>query len=355
MKGIKTTKTMTALAGILALGLLAGCGSTTEETKATESVNESVPEETEGTESVTETAADSAQSSEFVIEYPSYLKDTEGESLVLQEKPEDIVCLSNSALQILVRSDVHPIAVTSPASSVEYPEWVSELPVIETGMSELDTENVISMEPDLVIMGQHLQEDYGQILTDAGIPVYYTSEGPSTTYHEVKEEAEVISTAFGGDTLAEEIAAEFEAVEKRTAQYSDTHETKKMMILFSMPPTYQQTSQGYLGSMLSMLPFENLSDTLIDPSSRTAPLDQEKLVEMNPEVIFAISPTMATAEELEAGYKEQFEQNPQIWDSLAAVQNDSIVYLSSEYVTSKGIQMINSMNALMDLLDEKFQ
>lgn len=339
MRGIKTMTTL-AMAGVLTLGLLAGCSSTGE------------PKEKEATEQDT---AKSEESSEFVIEYPSYLEETEGEKLVLDEKPEDIVCLSNSALQILVRSDVYPIAVTSPASSVEYPDWVSELPVIETGMSELDTEKVISMEPDLVIMGQHLQEDYGQLLTDAGIPVYYTSEGPSTTYEEVKEEAEVISTAFGGDTLADEIAGEFEAVEARAAEYSGTHDTKRMMILFSMPPTYQQTSQGYLGSMLSMLPFENLCDTLIDPASRTAPLDQEKLVEMNPEVIFAISPTMPTAEALEAGYKEQFEQNPQIWNNLTAVQNDSIVYLSSEYVTSKGIQIINSMNNLMDLLDEKFQ
>ena len=64
---------------------------------------------------------------------------------------------------------------------------------------------------------------------------------------------------------------------------------------------------------------------------------------------------MPTAEALEEGYNEQFEQNPEIWDSLQAVANDNMIYLSNVYVTSKGIQMINSMNALMDLLDEKFQ
>ena len=58
-------------------------------------------------------------------------------------------------------------------------------------MSSLDIESVVSMEPDLVIMGNHLKEDYGAQLDAAGIPVYYTSEGPSITYTEVKEEAEV--------------------------------------------------------------------------------------------------------------------------------------------------------------------
>lgn len=374
MKGIKTM-TALAMAGAMTLGLLAGCGGSAGEDQAagssagTEAAEESMAasessgnresaaaSETAAGESTPDGESDAQSADGFVIEYPSYLKDTVGaDSLTLDEMPENIICLSNSALQILVRSDIHPIAVTSPASSVQYPDWVSELPVIETGMSELDTESVISMEPDLVIMGQHLQEDYGTLLTDAGIPVYYTSEGPSTTYDEVKEEASVISTAFGGEALAAELAAEFEAVEARAAEYCNSHDTKQMMILFSMPPTYQQTSKGYLGSMLSLLPFENMCDTLIDPESRTAPLDQEKLVEVNPEVIFAISPTMPTAEALEAGYQEQFAQNPEIWESLQAVQNDNIIYLSNEYVTSKGIQIINSMNTLMDMLDEKFQ
>ncbi len=291
----------------------------------------------------------------YEILYPEYMQESEGESLVLDQKPEKIVCLSNSALQILIRCNMQPIAVTSPASTIDYPDWVSELPVIETGMSELDSESVIAMEPDLVIMGVHLQEDYGPILESAGIPVYYTSEGPSITYNEVKQEALALGESFGGDEQRDAIQKEFDDLEQRAAEYKDSHETKTMMILFAAPPSYQQTSEGYLGSMLAMLPFENLSDTLIDPSSRTAPLDMEKLVEENPEILFAISPTTPTAEMLEASYQEEFQNNPQIWDNLTAIQEGNIIYLSSDYVTSKGIHIIDSMNELMDMLEEKLQ
>lgn len=291
----------------------------------------------------------------YEILYPEYMQESEGESLVLDQKPEKIVCLSNSALQILIRCNMQPIAVTSPASTIDYPDWVSELPIIETGMSELDSESVIAMEPDLVIMGVHLQEDYGPILESAGIPVYYTSEGPSITYNEVKQEALALGESFGGDEQRDAIQKEFDDLEQRAAEYKDSHETKTMMILFAAPPSYQQTSEGYLGSMLAMLPFENLSDTLIDPSSRTAPLDMEKLVEENPEILFAISPTTPTAEMLEASYQEEFQNNPQIWDNLTAIQEGNIIYLSSDYVTSKGIHIIDSMNELMDMLEEKLQ
>lgn len=290
----------------------------------------------------------------FTMYYPETMAASEGETLKLEQKPEKIITLSNSALQIMVRCGIEPIAVTKPASFVDYPDWVSELPVIETGMSTLDTESLISMEPDLVIMGSHLKEDFGGILADAGIPVYYTSEGPSTTYSEVKQEAEALAKSFGTEEDIKEVEQEFENVEKRAAEFSEAMESKKAMILFSFPPSYQQTSEGYLGSILSMLPFENLSDTLIDPSERTAPLDMEKLVELNPEVLFAISPTASGAEELEASYKEEISDNPGVWEKLQAVENGDIIYLSSEYVTSKGIQIVNSINKLIDQLAEKF-
>ena len=65
------------------------------------------------------TAMAGAESSgEKTLYYPSYLQESEGETLVLPKMPERIVCLSNAALQILVRCDIHPVAVTTPSSSV---------------------------------------------------------------------------------------------------------------------------------------------------------------------------------------------------------------------------------------------
>lgn len=333
------------LSVILAAGLLAACGQesgASEESSAVQEKGSSVVEES------------AAEETAFVIAYPSSMKESEGEALVLEQRPENIVVLSNSALQILIRCEQQPVAVTEPTSFVEYPDWVADLPVISTGMSNLDTEAVISMEPDLVIMGVHLKEDYGAQLNDAGIPVYYTSEGPSITYEEVKEEAIALTQSFGTEEQLSQVEADFEAVEKRVEEFQSVMETKQMMILFGAPPSYQQTSKGYLGSILNMLPFENLSDTLVDPESRTTPLDLEKLVELNPEVLFAISPTASSADTLKQVYEEEFAKNPDIWNNLQAVQNDNLIYLSSEYVTSKGIHIINTMNTLMDMLEEKF-
>lgn len=295
-----------------------------------------------------------AESGEMTLYYPSYMQEIEGETLILSEKPERIVCLSNAALQVLVRCDIHPVAVTSLSTGVDYPEWVSELPVISVSMDSLDIEAIIAMEPDLVIVGSYQKETYGQQLADAEIAVYYTSEGPSIAYSETKEEAIALARSFGTDELAAEIEAEFAAVEARAAAYTASHDWQTMMIFFHLPGSYQQTSQGYLGSMLSMLPFENLSDKLVDPSSRTVPIDVETAITQNPDVIFAISPTAPAAEMLKTTYEAAFAENAELWNQLDAVANDNIIYLSSEYVTSKGLQIVNSLNALIDLLETKY-
>ena len=294
------------------------------------------------------------ESAQVTLYYPSYLQESEGEALVLDQMPERIVCLSNAALQILVRCGIQPVAVTEPASSVEYPDWVYELPVISTSMTSLDSEAIIAMEPDLLIVGSYQKETYGQQFADAGIPVYYTSEGPSIAYAEAREEAITLARSFGSEELAAEVEAEFAAVEARAADYAATHDVKSMMIFFHTPGTYFQTSEGYLGSMLAMLPFENLADTVVDPASRTVPTDIETCLTLDPEVIFAISPTAATADVIQGVYEETFAQEPGLWEQFSAVANNNVIYLSSEYVTSKGIQVIDSLNALIDLLEARY-
>ncbi len=291
--------------------------------------------------------------SEIEIAYPSKLQETEGPGISLDKMPERIVCLSNSALQILIRCGLKPIAAPKTLSAhVDYPDWVNQLPLIDSGMNTLDTESIIAMTPDLVILGIHQKGKFGPLLQAAGLTVYYTSEGPSVTYEEVKEEALVLSTAFGDKNVVSGIKEDFLRVEERAQQISVTYPKRRMMILFSAAPFYQQTSQGYLGSMLAMLPYENLSDGLIGAEARTVPLDIEQLVSLNPEVLFCVSPTAPMADILKAQYEAIIQENPDMWEQLSAYKENQMNFLSNEFVTSKGINIINSLNALMDMIEE---
>lgn len=290
--------------------------------------------------------------SAFTMYYPAHLQEQFGETTQLDKVPERIVCLSNTALQVLARLDIHPVAITSNATS-GLPDWVYELPTISVGMKSLDVESIISYEPDLVILGSYQKEAYGQNFEDAGIDCFYTSEGPSISYSQTKDETLCLAKSFGGDEFEAELASEFEAVEQRCADFTATHETQTMMIFFHQPGTYQQTSKGYLGSMLAMLPFENLTDSLVDGDSPTTTIDTEITLGLNPDIIFAISPSAPSAEALQETFEAVFDENRTLWNQLDAVASDNIVYLGGEYVTSKGLQSISSINKLVDLLEAR--
>ena len=290
--------------------------------------------------------------SAFTMYYPAHLQEQFGETTQLDKVPERIVCLSNTALQVLARLDIHPVAITSNATS-GLPDWVYELPTRSFGMKSLDVESIISYEPDLVILGSYQKEAYGQNFEDAGIDCFYTSEGPSISYSQTKDETLCLAKSFGGDEFEAELASEFEAVEQRCADFTATHETQTMMIFFHQPGTYQQTSKGYLGSMLAMLPFENLTDSLVDGDSPTTTIDTEITLGLNPDIIFAISPSAPSAEVLQETFEATFDENRTLWNQLDAVANNNIVYLGGEYVTSKGLQSISSINKLVDLLEAR--
>ena len=289
-------------------------------------------------------------SGEKVLYYPDFMAESEGETLVLEQEPQRIACLSNAALQVLARCGITPVVITSLSASAEFPEWVYELPTVTVGVNGMDIETIFAYEPDLVIVGSYQKETYGQQFADAGIPVYYTSEGPSINYEQTKQTAIALARSFGTAEMAAEIEAEFAAVEERAAQFTASHQRMRMMIFFSEPGAYQQTSSGYLGSMLAMLPFDNLSDTVTDPAGGTVPMDAETAITLNPEIIFAISPTAATGEDLRAIFEEAFAANP-AWQQIDAVKNGNVVYLSKEFVTTKGLQVVDSFNELMDMLE----
>lgn len=294
-------------------------------------------------------SATSAAKESFTIAYPPYFQKQYGEQLTLPKRPEKIVVLSNPALQIFNTLNILPIAVTTSADFLPYPEKIANLPKIKTSMKQLNIEAVIALNPDLVIMGSHFEANYAQLLKQAGIPVYYTNEGPSVTYNKIKAEAKVLAAAFGTPAQISGLEQQFTTIEEKIAAFRKQNTGERAMILFGAPPKYQQTSASYLGSMLKMLGYANISDQLVDQSQRTVPLDFEQFVEADPQLIFALMP-MASEEDLANAYAAEFQKNPQVWDKLQAKANNKIFFLPSEYSHSKGIYIIHSLDSLMQKL-----
>ena len=105
------------LAAALSVTALASCGGgDTAESSASHLSSETAAasESSEEPSAVSEASTSETAEDGFTLYYPSYMQESEGETLMLEEKPERIIALSNSALQILIRCDFEPLPSLNP-------------------------------------------------------------------------------------------------------------------------------------------------------------------------------------------------------------------------------------------------
>lgn len=292
-------------------------------------------------------------SAKFVIKYPEKLAAKFGASLELPKYPEKLVVLSTSTLYLLKKLDVKPIAVSRQVKTTLAADTYGSLPTIDSGMNGVDTEAIIALKPDLVLMSAMMKEKYGSILEELKIPVYYTSEGPIVTYDMNKEESLCLAEAFGGKVARDDVAKVYGEVEKKAMAYKESHKPQTEMILFGMDFSYQASSMSFFGSILKSLGFENLTDKNEGPQIRVAPGSMEKVISYNPQVLFLIAPpTGYDPSALKDAFLAKVNSEKDLWKNVDAVKSGHIFAFGGNYTTSKGLQVVHDISALIDSLDQ---
>lgn len=296
------------------------------------------------------------KSAPFKLAYPKFFQQKFGEALTLDKYPEKLVVLSTSSLYLLKHLNVQPIAVSRTVKNSRAADAYGSLPQIESGMNGVDTEAVIALQPDLVLMSSGMADKFGKMLTDLKIPVYYTSEGPMVTYDLNKEESLVLAEGFGGSVAKEDVARIYGEAEAQIKAYKDTHDALSMMILFGMDQSYQASSLSFCGSLLQRLGFINLTDKNEGPEVRVAPGSMEKVIAYNPQVLFLIAPpTGYDPAVLRQTFTDRIAAEKELWKNSAAVINDRIVALPGSYTTSQGLQIVHDIADLIDTLNTQLK
>ena len=207
-----------------------------------------------------------------------------------------------------------------------------------------------------MIVGSYQKETYGQQFADAGIPVYYTSEGPSIAY----ERGHARNRHRAGALLwlrrkwrrkSRRNLRRWKSARPRLHRQRTTAHAHDDLLQRRRAPTCRPPS-GYLGSMLAMLPFENLADTVADPAARHRAHGHARHGhDAQPGSHLRHFPHRRHGRGFARDFEEDFAANP-AWQQIDAVKNGNVVYgLSKEFVTTKGLQVVDSFNELMDMLE----
>lgn len=259
--------------------------------------------------------------------------DDAGRTVVLRKKPERVISLATSYLNMI---DAVGGTIVGRASSKvgEQPESMKNVP--EVGfVYNINMETLIGLKPDLVIANKNQHEKFLPLLESNKIPVIAIH---SKTYDEVKEKLLLMGEIYGapekGAAAAAKIDQEIQTVVKKMPK-----EEKRIVILHATPSNVTvELEHSIAGCVAQMLGLKNVASgsMAIKGKPEKTPYSMEALVEKNPEIIFITF--MGDSEEIENRLRADVKSNP-AWASLEAVRNNKVYLLPERlFLLNPGLQ-----------------
>lgn len=295
------------LAGVLCVGgsvsMLVGCGSASDD------------------------SADAPGAAEAIV-----IKDSRGEEVTLDGPPQRIAAMTSFAVEILMAMDKKPVA-RFPDPDLYPPQAASIPEVTKLGRGtthRLDIEQLIAADPDLVILHTVYGGVADNVQQSVGVPVIVLN---ITSIDELRDKAELFAKLAGDASAADAV---FGDLDKTLAWLGDNvpEDKPKTVSLLGMGGGEYFCHRGnhFMGSLLESAGADNIAAGR-EAHSRyksLSPIDLEKLIAEDPEVVFLIPYGDADHDSVVA----EFKADPAV-ASLKAVRDGRIHILPDTIYTSQ--------------------
>ncbi|ECJ9372801.1 ABC transporter substrate-binding protein [Listeria innocua] len=250
------------------------------------------------------------------------VKDATEQKITLKEAPTKIVSLIPSNTEILFALDLGD-KVKGVSAYDDYPKEAQKIEKVTS--TTVDTEKIIALKPDLVLGHESTlatEKDAYQLLKDAGINVFVVPD--ATNLKEVENSIETIGKLTGKEQKAKDVTASMEkqksAVEKKAKELKTS---PKVWIEIS-PDLYTAGKGTFMNEMLELA-----GGTNIVTETGFIPYNEEKVVELKPDIILSVYPD-AKATILKRA----------AWKDLPAVKNEQIYEMDANKLSRPGPRLL---------------
>jgi iron complex transport system substrate-binding protein len=300
---------------MLTVGMMVGCNDTTKE----------------GTQEKGQTKQVEKQA------FPITIKDATGEKVTIDEKPEKIVSLIPSNTEVVFALGLGK-KVIGVSDYDNYPEETKKIEKI--GGTEINTEKIISLKPDLVLAHEssalNASEGLRQ-LKDAGIDVLVVNDAQS--FEAVYTSIDMIGQATGEQDKAKEVVTtmktKLEAIKEKAKSVKKEDRKTVLVEVSPAPEIYTPGKNTFMNEMLNMISAKNAAGK----SDGWVKLDEESMIAANPDVIITTY-----------GYytKDPVSQvtGRKGWKDVNAIKNDEVYDVHSDLVTRPGPRLIEGVEEL---------
>lgn len=225
---------------------------------------------------------------------------------------------------------------------VDNPEEILSLPVVASG-SDLNAEEIIALEPDLVLMSDMAQsEEQINSLTDAGVNVLVTKAG---TIEEVYKALELIGKVMGKEEDAAKVIQNMK--DSFAAIEANKEDLAGKKIYFEVSPLeYGLWSAGAHTFMDEIAQIVGLENIFADVEGWSE-VSEEEVIARNPDYIVTIS--MGSMEG--PSPVEEIMGRPG-WEGITAVKDGKILNLVDNELSRPSVRLVEGAEALNDFVKQ---
>lgn len=280
------------------------------------------------------------------------ITDDNGRKIAFLKKPERIVVLSPSFLELLEVLDGNVVG-RAESTIARTPDFAKNAAAVGF-IFNINTEKVVELKPDLIVAYKGMHEKYIQLFEANGIPVVVLN---LKTYEDVKQSIKVLGELVGQKEKGIKIAAELDKKVQNTVRKLPKN-TKRVAILHSSAQNVTLEQENSIaGCVAKLLQMNNIVQDIQGVAASTgeqmsdkAPYNLEFLIDKDPEIIFITS--MGDKIDVETRLQNDVMSSP-AWKSITAVKNNAVYYLPDElFLLNPGLRYPQAVEYMAEKLQE---
>lgn len=287
---------------------------------------------------------DAPEEEEVVEEQPAApsieVVDALGTTLTLEAPAARIVSLAPSITEILFAVSAGD-QVVGREDFANYPAEALELPSIGGTFGELNTEAILDLTPDLVMVAPLTSAEQVQSLKDVGLTVFMMPN--PTTLPEMYDLLRLAATITGHEEDTEILIESLEARVAAVVETISAAETTPLVFyeLDSTDPSAPWTAgpNTFIDTMITMAGGQNLAATL---EGEWVQVSAEQLLALNPEIIIL-------GDSIWGVTPEDVAARPG-WDAIAAVANGKVYPFNDDLASRPGPRLVDGLEELAKLI-----
>ena len=263
-------------------------------------------------------------------EFPVEVEDATGETVIVEEEPEDVVVLAPSAAQHMWEIGAEDKVVGMPVNPfTAYLEGSEDRVNVVNQDGEVDQEQVVGLEPDLVLAPNVIPEETVESLRDADQTVYRSPLANSVD--DVYGEVETVGLLTGEFESAAQVTAEMQGqVDAIEAAVAEEENPRVFYVLFG--DTWTAGSNTLENDIITRAGGENIATA--SDEFEYFQISQEIIEEQDPEWLIiqegAEVPDIAPVQE------------------STAVANDQIIEVDPNLISQHGPRNVVPMTAMAE-------